>query len=318
MNNLAILILLASAFTLASAAPAQDGPPAWAYVLNPPGFKQPPDDGTIRHVPDSTAGWTITQLRDFYFSPDWHPDDHPPMPEVVARGRKPEVFACGFCHRAEGTGGPENARLAGLPAVYIVQQMADFKNGARKGTRGPTARMIEVAKAASDAEVAAAAAYFANLKPKPLITVKETESVPRTYIMSWILTPVSGRETEPIGHRIIETPEDLEQFESRDTRSKFIAYVPKGSIARGETLAKSGVNGLATTQCTLCHGPDLKGLGPIPGIAGRSPSYIFRQLYDIQHGERFGPVAFPMKQVVEKLSEDDMLAVAAYAASLAP
>ena len=318
MNNLAIPILLASAFILAASTPAQDDPPAWAYVVNPPGFKPPPDDGTIRHVPDSAAGWTDTQLRDFYFSPDWHPNDHPPLPEVVAHGRKPEVFACGFCHRAEGTGGPENARLAGLPEAYFVQQMADFKNGARKGTRGPTANMIAVAKAASDAEVAAAAAYFASLKPKPLIIVKETDSVPKTYVMNWILTPVSDKETEPLGHRIIETPENLEQFESRDTRSKFVAYVPKGSLAKGETLAKSGVNGLATTQCTLCHGPDLKGLGPIPGIAGRSPSYIFRQLYDIQHGQRTGPGALPMKQVVDKLSEDDMLAVTAYAASLAP
>jgi cytochrome c553 len=318
MNNLRLLFFLTTAFILALTVTAQDHPPAWAYVLNPPGFTQPPDGGAIRHVPDSTAGWTITQLRDFYFSPDWHPNDHPPMPEVVARGRKPEVFACGFCHRAEGTGGPENARLAGLPEAYIIQQMAGFKSGARTGTRGPTARMIEVAKAASDAEVAAAAAYFSSLKPNRLITVKETDRVPKTYIMNWILTPVIGDKTEPLGHRIIETPEDLEQFESRDTRSKFVAYVPKGSIAKGRTIATSGVNGLATTQCTLCHGPDLKGLGPIPGIAGRSPSYIFRQLYDIQHGQRSGPGALPMKQVVEKLSEDDMIAVTAYAASLAP
>ncbi len=46
------------------------------------------------------------------------------MPEVVARGREPEVFACGFCHRADGPGGPENANIAGLPAACIVQQMA--------------------------------------------------------------------------------------------------------------------------------------------------------------------------------------------------
>jgi len=196
--------------------------------------------------------------------------------------------------------------------------MADFKRGARTGTRGPTANMIKVAKAASETEIAAAAAYFSSLKPKSLITVKETDTVPRTYVMNWILTPVSGKETEPLGHRIIETPQDLEQFESRDTRSKFVAYVPKGSLSRGEKLAKSGVNGLATTQCTLCHGPDLKGLGPIPGIAGHSPSYIFRQLYDIQHGQRTGPATLPMKQVVETLSEDDMIAVTAYAASLAP
>ena len=70
--------------------------------------------------------------------------------------------------------------------------------------------------------------------------------------------------------------------------------------------------------CGICHGPDLKGLGPIPGIAGRSPSYIVRQLYDFQHGTRAGIGSALMKPAVEKLMIDDMIALAAYAASLAP
>ena len=54
------------------------------------------------------------ELPDFFLAPDWHPGNHPPMPEVVARGRKPEVFACGFCHRADGrhSGGKADARHA--------------------------------------------------------------------------------------------------------------------------------------------------------------------------------------------------------------
>src|ERR1035438_106868 len=90
-------------------------PPAWAYPVPPPDVKSAPDDGAIRTVPGSSVSYTTAQLNDLFLAPDWHPLDHPKMPEVVAHGRKPDVIACGHCHRAEGPGGPENASLAGLP-----------------------------------------------------------------------------------------------------------------------------------------------------------------------------------------------------------
>jgi cytochrome c553 len=295
-------------------------PPAWAYPMNPPDFKLTPDDGSLRHVPGSTAAYTLSQLRDRFTGPDWHPGDHATMPAVVARGRKPDVFACGFCHRADGPGGPENASLAGLPAAYIVQQMADFKSGARKTSvpqRVPTQLMTSLSKAVTDAEVEAAAAYFSALKPKSVIGVVETDTVPKTYVAGWYLAALKTGDKEPIGQRIIEVPEDPEQFEHRDARSRFIAYVPIGSIAKGEVLVKSGGTG-KTIQCGICHGPDLKGLGPIPGIAGRSPSYIMRQLYDFKHGARAGVGSALMKPNVEKLALEDMVSLAAYIASLTP
>jgi cytochrome c553 len=122
--------------------------------------------------------------------------------------------------------------------------------------------------------------------------------------------------TEPLGQRIIEVPENLEQFERRDGRSRFIAYVPPGSVQRGRKLVTSG--GSKTVPCGICHGPDLKGLGPIPGLAGRSPSYLIRELYDFRAGVRSGAASALMKPVVEKLSMDDMISLAAYAASLNP
>jgi cytochrome c553 len=122
--------------------------------------------------------------------------------------------------------------------------------------------------------------------------------------------------TESIGRRIIETPEDLERTELRDAASGFVAYVPVGSIAKGEALV-AGAAG-KTTACGICHGVDLKGLGPVPGLAGRSPSYIVRQLYDIQHGVRNGAWTELMKSVVAQLTEEDMVAIAAYTASRAP
>ena len=320
MNRFLIVSILsvASTFVPGEVALTQEAPPPWAYPVNPPDFKPPPDDGTLRRVPDSTASMTLTQVRDLFYAPDWHPGDHPPMPEVVASGRKPNVFACGVCHRADGPGGPENAYLMGLPAAYIVRQLADFKSGARKSSvpdRIPAKLKTTLAANATDAEVQAAAAYFSALKPRAVIRVVETEMVPKTIVSGWFLTALNTDEKEPTGDRIIEVPENLEQFVSRDTRSRFIAYVPTGSIEKGRALATRGDQAV---RCGTCHGPDLKGLGAVPGIAGRSPSYIVRQLYDFKHGARAGADSAQMKPSVEKLSIRDMISLAAYAASLAP
>jgi cytochrome c553 len=322
MKTRTALLVLSLMAMLSTAIPvqSQEPPPAWAFPVNPPDFKPAPDDGTLRRVPGSTATYTLTQVRDLFVAPDWHPADHPAMPQVVSHGRKPDVQACGVCHRADGPGGPENSSVAGLPAEYIIQQMADFRSGARKSSvpqRLPVILMISLSKAVTDAEVQAAAAYFSMLKPKSNISVVETDMVPKSYVFGWHLAAVTTGEKEPIGQRIIEVPEDLEQFESRDTRSRFIAYVPVGSIQNGQVLAASGGAG-KTVQCGICHGPELKGIGPIPGIAGRSPSYIVRQLYDFKYGARAGIGSALMKASVEKLSVDDMISLAAYAASLTP
>jgi cytochrome c553 len=292
--------------------------PAWAYPWAPD-FKAAPDDGLPKHVPDSTAAFTVAQERDLFFVPDWHPDDHPQMPDVVAHGRKPDVRACGSCHRAEGTGGPENASIAGLSAAYIKQQMADYKSGMRKFAgpqRSPSLLMTAIAKAATDAEIEAAAAYFSSIKPKPTIKVVETDTVPATEIARVFYMAKKDGGMEPIGQRIVEVPVDAEQFEHRDTRAQFVAYVPKGSVAKGKALATGGAN--PAIACATCHGPDLKGVDTIPRIAGRSPSYLVRQLYDFQQHAREGSAGALMAPVVEKLSPDDMIALGAYVASLSP
>ena len=300
-------------------APDADAPPSWAYPVNTPDFKPAVDDGSLRHVPGSTQAYTLSQLRDFFLAPDWHPDDHPVMPGVVALGRKPDVFACGFCHRADGQGGPENANIAGLPATYIVQQMAEFKSGARRTSvpsRLPPQAMITVSMAISAEEIDTAAAYFSALKPRANITVVETALVPKPYVTGWHMAALPGDAREPIDRRIIEVPENLEHFVSRDSRARFIAYVPIGSVERGRALVAGG--GGRTVPCAGCHGPTLQGLGAIPPRAGRSPTYLVRQLYDFKHGARAGSGSILMQPTVERLEIEDMISMAAYAASLPP
>lgn len=302
----------------ASSAPATPLP--WAYPLNPPGFQAAAPDAEQHHLPGSARAFTRKEATDIFNPPDWYPEDHPPMPEIVAHGRRPAVRACGYCHLPNGLGRTENTNLAGLTVGYFVQQMADYRNGLRRSSEprmGPPSFMLAVGQAANEAESRTAAEYFSKLKYKTWIRVVETAMVPKTHVEGWILVPDKDGAKEPIGTRIIETPEDHERFELRDSRSGFVAYVPVGSLRKGEDLVTKGGSG-KTLRCSICHGEGLKGLGDVPFLAGRSPSYLVRQLYDFKSGNRHGVWSPLMREAVAKLTTDDMVAIAAYAASLKP
>src|SRR5437868_8998652 len=68
-------LTLALAFLVSTATPtfATEAPPAWAYPMNPGDFKSRPEDGIPRHVPESNATYSVTQLRDRFMGPVWHP-----------------------------------------------------------------------------------------------------------------------------------------------------------------------------------------------------------------------------------------------------
>jgi cytochrome c553 len=174
--------------------------------------------------------------------------------------------------------------------------------------------MIAIAKGMTDDEIKQAAEYFAKIKMTPWVKVVEVKDVPKTRIAGGLFLKLEGSQTEPLGQRIIEVPENTERTEMlRDPHSGFIAYVPVGSVKKGEALVMNG--GGKTTACGICHGADLKGLGPVPGLAGRSPSYLVRQMWDMKTGNRAGVWSDLMKPVLMKLTEEDLLNIAAYTAS---
>jgi cytochrome c553 len=325
--------------------------PLWAY-----GFETPPKPGDKaqpqappnrnlrpnqdpaeqtrpRRVNGSSATYSLVDVRDGQNVIDWFPNDHPPMPNVVAHGPvklAASTRGCGSCHLPNGKGRPENAPPSGLPVAYFVRQIQDFRNGLRHTAdpRKPnTNTMIDLARAMTDDEMKAAAEYFSSIKWTPWIRVVETKTVPKTRIVGNLFLPAKPPATEPIAGRIIETPEDEEQAETlRNPRSGFVAYVPVGSIKKGQDLVTSGgmrivdnkiVQG-KTTACGTCHGVNLMGVADVPPIAGRSPSYMVRQMWDMQQGTRNGSQAQLMKLVVANLTEDDMVAIAAYVASRPP
>ncbi len=300
--------------------------PAWAYPTPAPATPGAPPatpplaDPTPLHVPGSVQAFTKAQTIDLFAAPDWFPDSHPPMPEVVARGRKPTVQACAFCHLPTGEGRPENAAVAGLPAEYIAQQVRDLASGARRsawtGGYKPTDLMIALAKDVTEPELAEAAAYFSRLPVRRRAEVVEVERVPRTRL-GFVYVVMDGAGDEALGERIIEVAQDHGRHELRDPQVPYRAYVPKGSVARGMEIVSTGADGL-TLPCGGCHGPELRGLGLIPPLAGRSPTYLVRQLLAFRTGARATPAGVPMQAVVGKLRLADMIAIAAYVGTLEP
>jgi cytochrome c553 len=287
----------------------------WAYPVTPK--PAPLDTVKQKQVPGSAKKYTQAQIDDPFNPPDWFPDEHPPMPEIVAHGGpKPAGRACAQCHLPSGDGHPESASLAGLNVHYIIRQMAAFKNGERKGVRAGV--MIAMAKVLTEAEVKAAADYFASLTPTPGYNkVIEAEKVPATYVgPGGMRFALGDGGFEPIGERIIVLPQNAERASLRDPKSGFADFVPRGSVAKGAALAAGGDG--KTVACNTCHGPELKGLNEVPGITGRPATYIFRQLNDMKTGNRRGGTVDLMKPVVTKLDHSDMIALAAYLGSRDP
>jgi cytochrome c553 len=312
-------LALWAAAMLSCAAQAQV--PEWVYPLNPPdpGGLQPPETQVLRHVPRSPLAFTAAQLSDRFSAPGWFPGQHSPMPPIVAEGRRPSVFACGYCHTPAGQGRPENASLAGLPAAYIIQQVADFKSGARRsgwsGPYGPTDGMIQLAAHVTADEVAAAAVYFSRQRPISRVRVLQSDVVPRSRVVGWVYAAVPNAGDEPLGERMMEFAPDPERHELRDDRMQYVAYVPRGSVKRGQAIA---LKPASPTACASCHGKKLKGAGLIPRLAGRSPTYLIRQLLAFQTGARSSVASQPMQPVAAGLRIDDMIDVVSYAASLPP
>jgi cytochrome c553 len=312
-------------------------PPAWPYAQTqlPPGEIPPQAPAPKTPVPNaappgaptqpllqakgSSLRFTQQQVGNSFAPADWFPDSHPRMPEIVAHGKPGVARACGLCHLPDGRGRPENAPLQGLPEGYIVQQLRDFQQGLRRSAdprKANTLEMENIAKTLTDDEIKAAATYFAGIKVPKYVRVVETEKVPATRVQGEIYFVTDGPE-EPTGVRIIETPEDAAETRLRNPKSGFIAYAPIGSIARGEALAVTGAHG-KTTACGVCHGPELKGLGPVPNLAGRSPSYLARQMYDLKLGTRKGAMAALMMPVLADLTDADIVDLVAYLSSREP
>ncbi len=326
---LGALALLAVAPIVASAQTAHDTSakafviPTWAFPVQAGAL--PPSTGTDTAVratlPTSKVSFSVGRTRDRYDVADWNPETHPTPPAFVLHGRKPAVMACGFCHLADGRGRPENAMIAGLPAPYIIEQVKDMRTRARHSAASwpfaPGVAMQQIADSVTDAELEVVAQYFSHVRARRASRVVESDSVPKTMPLNGLSTLLPGTEREALNGRLIEVPLELRRHELHDPMAAYVAYVPRGSLVRGRKLAEGDAK-LGVKGCESCHGPSLRGVGLVPPLAGRSPSYLLRQLVAFHTGARATAASAPMNEVASKLSLEDMVAAAAYAGSRKP
>jgi len=325
-----VLALLTTGFQSAVGAAADPLPPAsmpasvaaWLFPTESAAQSNTQSDPTtVLHLEGSAASFTREQLDNLFSAPDWHPQSHAPMPPVVLHGRRPSVVACGYCHLPTGQGRPENAALAGLPAAYLIQQLRDFQSGARRRASptpyGPSDLMIQSARNVTEQELEEAANYFSRQRLQPRVRIVETAQVPRSKVVGLVYAAIQGSGTVPLGQRLLEFAPDPTRHELRDDRLRYVAYVPTGSVERGRTISTAGVKDVSTA-CVSCHGTHLTGVGHIPALAGKSPTYLLRALYAFRSGARASSAAAPMRRISVTMSPAALIDIAAYAASLDP
>jgi cytochrome c553 len=286
---------------------------AWAYLSGP---KEP-----LPVVPAGTYRVTgsplvLSQAALNASTPDWFRAEHPAPPSIVSQGSASGQQGCAECHNYEGVGFITLPSLAGLPADYIVRQVRGFRAGQRRSSqdgRVTTQSMIHVAAHVSDAEAARAATYFAGLPRRRWYHVVETATVPvtRASYYGWSRI-VPGAGSQALGARIVEVAQDDQaMFWLSDPHSGVVVYAPVGSVARGAAAVRAG-------RCAACHGAGLRGAGAAPPIAGRSPDYLARAMWDIRTGARADPGSAPMRLVVARLSGRQITSIVAYLAGLPP
>ena len=304
-----------------SAAPVPPGLPEWAYTPPVPGAPPPlsaltTDDGAVVTIAGTDKTFTRGQLRAQKETMDWHPEDRRGTAPPIVRFGKEGVRQCSLCHLPDGAGRPENAPISSLHPTYFLQQMQDFRNGLRNSAdprKANTNTMIGFAKATTTDEDRAAAEFFAQQPYPRRLKIVESKTAPKVRMQGGMHMAVpadeGGGTVAIAADTIVEVPDDNLRAEARDTRMGWTAYVAPGTLKKGAQIA-------AKAQCGTCHGKNLEGLGPVPPLAGRSPSYTMRQLFDFKTGARRGPWGELMKPVVASLSVADLMAVSAFVASI--
>jgi cytochrome c553 len=89
-------------------------------------------------------------------------------------------------------------------------------------------------------------------------------------------------------------------------------------IAKGESIFRGGITKISVPACMACHGPDGAGNAPAawPSLKGQQPDYIVSQLKKFRDGTRANDTGKTMRNVAARMSDTEMMAVAAYIAGI--
>lgn len=87
-------------------------------------------------------------------------------------------------------------------------------------------------------------------------------------------------------------------------------------VAKGKPIFDDGLEAAGVPACSGCHNEDGSGGPKYPRLAGQHPAYVLRQLQRYKSGERANDQRELMREVAQRLTDDEMRAVAAFIATL--
>ena len=89
-------------------------------------------------------------------------------------------------------------------------------------------------------------------------------------------------------------------------------------IEKGESIYRGGITETHVAACMGCHAPSGTGNGPAgwPSLKGQHPEYVVTQLQNFKQGLRANDTGKMMRNIVVRMSDSEMQAVAAYIAGI--
>lgn len=205
---------------------------------------------------------------------------------------------------------PAGAALM-LPAVILTLSFAS-----------PAAAQNNVSKAEIDAKLrycevchGVSAQGFHGYYPIPRLAGQPTD-----YLKNQLQAFVEHRRTNNImfnvGHVLSPAMIDALTTDFNQLNPKPLGGAPKENVDEGKKIFDNGVATANIPPCASCHGPQAKGSGPFPRLAGQLYDYITAKLtnWDKERGQNPSQpdTSAVMQPIAHNLTQPQIKAVAAY------
>jgi len=142
-----------------------------------------------------------------------------------------------------------------------------------------------------------------------------------SYLVKQLNNFKSAERADPImqGMAAALGEEDIQDIAAyyASQKSKPVAF-DKALVARGESIYRGGITEISVAACMACHGPDGAGNGPAvyPSLKGQHTDYLILQLKKFRDGTRANDSYSIMRSLAARMSDEEIMAVAAYISAI--
>jgi cytochrome c553 len=228
------------------------------------------------------------------------------------RHRKPQAWTKPPESGRRLPAGRHAALKVALPAFALAFAVA---TGARAQSAEVSEKDVQAKLAYCEECHGAAAQGFRGYYPIPRLAGQQTE-----YLKNQLQAFVERRRTNNImfnvGHVLSPTMVEglTNDFHALDPRP--IGGAPKELVNDGRKIFTEGIPASDVPPCASCHGPDAKGNGPFPRLAGQLYEYLTAKLanWDKERGQdpKNPDTSAIMEPIAHNLNQSQIRAVAAY------